>query len=65
MNLFARLLLEIKMALFFPLLALEESLNTFRKQSGMVARIDGVVSGSFRRYPLLSEDGCNLHQYFV
>jgi hypothetical protein len=53
------------MALFFPLLAREESLNTFRKQSGIVARMEGVVSGSLRRYPLLSEDGCNFHHYFV
>ena len=65
MNLFAKLLLEIRIALFFPLLACVESFNTLRRQSGMVARIEGVVSGSVMRYPLLSEDGCNFHHYFV
>jgi hypothetical protein len=65
MNLLARLLLEISIALFFLLLALEDSLRTLRRQSGTFARIEGVVSGSDIRYPLLSEDGCNFHQYFV
>jgi hypothetical protein len=49
MNLLARLLLEISIALFFRLLAREESLSTLRKQSGKFARMEGVVSGSRMR----------------
>ena len=65
MNLFAKLLLEIRMARFFRLLALEEFLNTLRRQSGIFASIEGVVSGSATRYPLFSEDGCNFNHIFV
>lgn len=49
MNRLARLLLEISIALFFRLLAREEPLNTLRKQSGIFARMEGVVSGSRMR----------------
>ena len=49
MNRLARLLLEISIALFFRLLAREEFLNTLRKQSGIFARMEGVVSGSRMR----------------
>ncbi len=64
-NLFAKLLLEIRMARFFPLLAREEFFNTLRRQSGMFAKIEGVVSGSVTRNLLVSEDGCNFNHTFV
>ena len=56
MNLLARLLLEINVALFFFVLASEVSLRILLRHSGMLASMEGVVSGSINMGPVLSDD---------
>lgn len=63
-NLFARLLLEIRIARFFLVLAWEDSLSMVRKHSGMLASIEGVVSGSKTAYSFWSDDGFNSIIFF-
>lgn len=46
MNLFAKLLLDIKIDFCFLLIFPAISCSVFLRQSGIAARIDGVVSGS-------------------
>jgi hypothetical protein len=54
MNLLARLLLEIRIDFLRLFELFRESLSVDLRQSGMVAKIDGVVSGSLITNPVFS-----------